>query len=121
MEPPGSPTSTNPFPLLPDDPSTFSSLPVSSVLARIRAQKNSPLANQRLPAAILIALEDAIRESGESVETPGSHWAGLVSVLERMQGADSADETLAAVVYLFAAVFPGYVSFLISEMLNHSC
>jgi hypothetical protein len=94
---PASPTAVS----LPDD--AFASLPVAAVLSRIRAQKSSPLPNQRLPAAILLALEDSIKED---LETPGAHWAGLVGVLERMQGTRIEDETLQAVVYLFAAVFP---------------
>lgn len=78
-----------------------------SVLARIRAQRNSPLANQRLPAAVLAALDDSLRESGEA-PTPGAYWAGLVGVLQRVLGggAGAQDETLGAVVYLLAAVFP---------------
>lgn len=84
-----------------------SSTPLSAVLARIRAQRNSPLPHQRLPAAVLAALEDSIRDGGEQLSA-GSYWVGLVGVLEKLTGAGTpvTDETLAAVVYLLAAVFP---------------
>ena len=111
MADPGSPV------LGPEPDDLNSNIPLSAVLARIRSQRNSALANQRMPAAVLAALDDSIRDSGEE-QSPGAYWAGLVGVLDRVANGGDA-ETLAAVVYLLAAVFPRWAVFLLWRVRLH--
>ncbi|KAI9031346.1 armadillo-type protein, partial [Hyaloraphidium curvatum] len=80
---------------------------LASTLARIRAQRSSGLANQSRPAAVLLALEQSAADAGEALPlSAGAYFAGLAGVLERVAGDADAGETLAAVAYLLAAVFP---------------
>jgi ribosomal RNA-processing protein 12 len=77
-------------------------------LARIRAQKNSKLDNQKQVALTLEAVEETLKAQAtnqEEATAPASYFAILMLLLEQEEGSSA---TRSAVLYLLAIIFPKY-------------
>ncbi|KAJ2809202.1 pre-rRNA processing protein [Coemansia guatemalensis] len=74
-------------------------------LQKLREQIGSKAAHQQQHAAMLLAVEETIKEQKADTD-PGSYFAALLTLLEQQTGAGGSQSVAGAVIYLLSVILP---------------
>ncbi|KAJ2084177.1 pre-rRNA processing protein [Coemansia sp. RSA 988] len=74
-------------------------------LQKLREQIGSKAAHQQQHAAMLLAVEETIKEQRMDAD-PGSYFAALLTLLEQQAGAGGSQSVAGAVIYLLSVILP---------------